>query len=107
MCFALLQGNLEAEQAEARKREKAERKKKQEEERKQAEEEAAAAKARPCSYLLCYVAWEALCLKIIGLVRSALCTYLCCALLCGDSCSVQWGSAAADCLLSGHRHHPP
>lgn len=55
--FASLQGNLEAEQAEARKREKAERKKKQEEERKQAEEEAAAAKARPCSYLLCYVAY--------------------------------------------------
>ncbi len=56
-CFAFLQGNLEAEQAEARKREKAERKKQQEEERKQAEEEAAAAKASPCSYLLCYVAY--------------------------------------------------
>lgn len=42
--MACLQGNLEAEQAEARKREKAERKQKQEEERKQAEEEAAAAK---------------------------------------------------------------
>ena len=42
--FQYIQGNLEAEQAEARKREKAERKKKQEEERKQAEEEAAAAK---------------------------------------------------------------
>lgn len=48
-CFACVQGNLEAEQAEARKREKAERKKKQEEERKQAEEEAAAAKARASS----------------------------------------------------------
>ncbi|KAL3130990.1 hypothetical protein ABBQ38_000314 [Trebouxia sp. C0009 RCD-2024] len=45
MADMVTQGNLEAEQAEARKREKAERKQKQEEERKQAEEEAAAAKA--------------------------------------------------------------
>ena len=44
--MGFLQGNLEAEQAEARKQEKAERKKRQEEERKQAEEEAAAAKVR-------------------------------------------------------------
>lgn len=48
-----VQGNLEAEQAEARKQEKAERKKKQEQERKQAEEEAAAAKV--CSYHLVIV----------------------------------------------------
>ncbi len=39
-----VQGNIEAEQAEARKREKEERRKLQEEERKQAEEAAAAAK---------------------------------------------------------------
>lgn len=49
-----MQGNLEAEQAEARKREKAERKKRQEEERKQAEEEAAAAKVATPSK--CYAA---------------------------------------------------
>jgi len=41
----ILQGNIEAEQAEIRKREKEERRKRQEEERKQAEEEAAAAAA--------------------------------------------------------------
>jgi uncharacterized protein YlxW (UPF0749 family) len=41
----MLQGNIEAEQAEVRKREKEERRKQQEEERKQAEEEAAAAAA--------------------------------------------------------------
>ena len=41
----ILQGNIEAEQAEIRKREKEERRKQQEEERKQAEEEAAAAAA--------------------------------------------------------------
>ena len=41
----ILQGNIEAEQAEIRKREKEERRQQQEEERKQAEEEAAAAAA--------------------------------------------------------------
>jgi len=41
----ILQGNIEAEQAEIRKREKEDRRKRQEEERKQAEEEAAAAAA--------------------------------------------------------------
>ena len=41
----ILQGNIEAEQAEIRKREKEERRQRQEEERKQAEEEAAAAAA--------------------------------------------------------------
>ncbi len=41
----ILQGNIEAEQAEIRKREKEERRKQQEEERKQAEEEEAAAAA--------------------------------------------------------------
>lgn len=41
----ILQGNIEADQAEIRKREKEERRKQQEEERKQAEEEAAAAAA--------------------------------------------------------------
>ena len=40
-----LQGNIEAEQAEIRKREKEERRKQQDEERKQAEEAAAAAAA--------------------------------------------------------------
>jgi len=40
-----LQGNIEAEQAEIRKREKEERRKQQDEERKQAEEQAAAAAA--------------------------------------------------------------
>ena len=49
----LFQGNLEAEQAEARKQEKAERKKRQEEERKKAEEEAAIAKAGPFCNVFC------------------------------------------------------
>ena len=53
--LAFLQGNIEAEQAAQRKREKEERKKRQEEERKQAEEEAErkaeeeAAAAKVCS----------------------------------------------------------
>ncbi|KAL0041960.1 hypothetical protein WJX79_010367 [Trebouxia sp. C0005] len=45
MADMVTQGNIEAEQAEIRKREKEERRKRQEEERKQAEEEAAAAAA--------------------------------------------------------------
>lgn len=44
-CWPNAQGNIEAEQAEIRKREKEERRKQQEEERKRAEEEAAAAAA--------------------------------------------------------------
>ena len=70
----IFQGNLEAEQAEARKQEKAERKKRQEEERKQAEEEAAVAKAGPfCKvlHMLCCVLLHHPCMPCSRALRLA------------------------------------